>query len=128
MSNVLKTVLLIDDNEATNMLHERIIKKAAVTENVVVKTNGKNGIDYINECLNNGVDLPELILLDINMPVMNGWEFLQEYERVTSSVDDSNRNVVVMLTTSLNPKDMERSKSFRSVSKYLGKPLSLIHI
>tara|TARA_B110000211_G_C14083993_1_gene555854 strand:- start:1735 stop:2145 length:411 start_codon:yes stop_codon:yes gene_type:complete len=118
----MKTILLIDDDEATNVLHKREIEKSEIEAEVTVAINGEEGLKVILDLIKSGEALPSVIFLDINMPRMNGWEFLDEYEKVTKG-NDVNSNVVVMLTTSLNPDDRERASSYKSICKYLTKPL-----
>jgi response regulator RpfG family c-di-GMP phosphodiesterase len=117
----MKTILLIDDDEATNVLHKREIKKSNIDCEIIVAINGEEGLEVIKNILEQGEKLPSVIFLDINMPRMNGWEFLDEYEKITEA--KLNRNVVVMLTTSLNPDDREKAARFKSICKYLIKPL-----
>ena len=123
MARKLNTILLIDDDEATNFMHERIIKKAEVTDNIVVVENGEEAMDYIDKAVKGEVGFPEIIFLDINMPRMNGWEFLEEYEKATIEMG-TRCNVVVMLTTSLNPADREKAEQIGSICQFHTKPLS----
>jgi CheY-like chemotaxis protein len=118
----MKTILLIDDDEATIVLHKREIKKSGIEAEVIVAIDGEEGIQIIENLLSSGKKLPSVIFLDINMPRMNGWEFLDEYEKLTKG-KALNPNIVVMLTTSLNPDDKEKANTFKSVYKFLAKPL-----
>jgi CheY-like chemotaxis protein len=72
--------------------------------------------------MTSGEAFPQIIFLDINMPVMNGWEFLEEYEKLPSTFKES--IFVIMLTTSVNPMDFENAKDFESVHGYRRKPLT----
>jgi len=121
----IKSFLLIDDDEATNFLHKREISKSEIKSEVNVVENGEEGINFIKDLLAKGEPLPTVIFLDINMPRMNGWEFLEEYEKITTGLK-LNANIVVMLTTSLNPDDEKKAKLYTSICKYLTKPLKII--
>jgi len=121
----IKSFLLIDDDEATNFLHKREISKSEIKSEVNVVENGEEGINFIKDLLAKGEPLPTVIFLDINMPRMNGWEFLEEYEKITTGLK-LNANIVVMLTTSLNPDDEKKAKLYTSICKYLTKPLKRI--
>lgn len=127
MREKLNTILLIDDDEATNFIHDMVIKQADVTQNIVAVQSGKEALSFLTQKLDGEYQKPELIFLDINMPGMNGWEFLEEYNKL----DDEQKGgiVTVMLTTSLNPDDEEKAKSINTVKNFLHKPLSteMIH-
>lgn len=114
-------VLLIDDDEPTSFLNEFIIKKLGITERVFSVMNGQKAIEFLTELKSNGDCLPDLIFLDINMPRMNGWEFLTEYEKLGCVNEECS---VVILTTSTNPEDKERAGQIKSVSGFIGKPLT----
>ena len=117
-----KSILLIDDDEATNYLHKFYINEWEITEKIYVAVNGKEAIDFLqtNESFKN--EKPSLILLDINMPVMNGFEFMEAYGELEEELKAS--TVVVMLTTSLHPKDLERADTFSDLKAYINKPLT----
>ncbi len=121
MKSKLDCILLIDDDEATNFLHTLVINEAEVTNTVVAKTSGQAALDYLNSCKENNDKRPQLVFLDINMPAMNGWEFLEHYKKLPKEVQGD--VVVVMLTTSLNPDDLEKASSEREVTSFLNKPL-----
>ncbi len=123
MKNKLKSILLVDDDDATNFLHKMVIKKLDCTEEIVVKNNGEEAITYLRTLKDGKYPQPNLILLDINMPVMNGWEFLQEYKKLDKN--QMAETVVTMLTTSLNPDDKERSFSLNEINDFMSKPLTV---
>ncbi|MCE3258994.1 MAG: response regulator [Bacteroidetes bacterium] len=112
----LKCILLIDDDEDDNFFHHIAIKEANVTEKVVIAESGFKAL----ELLRNNLVSPDLIFLDINMPKMNGWEFLEEYKKLDSSNSTAR---IIMLSTSVNPHDKERSRDFVQVMDFRTKPL-----
>lgn len=116
MTMKLDCILLVDDNADDNFYHERVIRKADCCHRVVSKTTGAEALEFLDAC----TELPDLILLDINMPGMNGWEFLEAYR--TRMTDPSKVVIIVMLTTSINPDDYERSVGL--VSDFRTKPLN----
>lgn len=124
MTNKLKNILLVDDDHATNLINRMVIQKADVTDKVTIKLNGKEAIDYLsdNEQAEN-LAPPDLIFLDINMPVMDGWTFLENYKGLRE--DQKSKIVLVMLTTSLNPDDRSRAESEPIISGFRTKPLSI---
>lgn len=117
-----KSILLIDDDDATNYLHKFYINEWGITEKVYVAVNGKEAIDFLRTNPDFQNEKPSLILLDINMPVMNGFEFLEEYAKLDEGMKAS--TVIVMLTTSLHPKDVQKADSFPDLKAYINKPLT----
>jgi CheY-like chemotaxis protein len=117
MRNI-KHLLLVDDNEVTNYLHTFLFLDMNMAEEVHSVLNGQEAIDYIKTCSKE--DQPDLILLDINMPLMDGFEFLGHFENL-----DANESIVIlMVSTSIIPRDIERSKQFKKISGFVGKPLT----
>lgn len=123
MRKILKRVLLIDDNEADNFIHKIFIQKHGGVEETVAVTSGQKALDYLSSNQTGSYPRPELIFLDINMPRMNGWEFLEEYKKL----DDEQKGgvVVVMLTTSLNPDDKKMADGDGNVTEFMNKPLNI---
>ena len=118
---MLDCILFVDDDVATNYLNKRLVKKLGITDRVVFCKNGKEALDYLNDPAAEGYVRPSLIFLDINMPVMDGFEFLQAYEKL--SADRQASQVVVMLTTSLLDTDQQKAEGF-GVAEYMDKPLT----
>lgn len=120
MTQKLNKILLVDDNEADNYLHKLIISEAEVAESVVDQPDGKTALEYLEK----GADQlpPDLIFLDINMPRMNGWEFLEAYAQLPDELQSA--VVIVMLTTSVFSKDRERAERLPNFSGFLSKPLT----
>lgn len=118
----LNTILLVDDYEADNFIHRLVIERYDCAEQIEVCVDGKQALDFVQARIDAGEALPELIFLDINMPVMNGWEFLSAYESVGAGRDGG--AVVIMLTTSLNPDDKARADEHPNVKGFVDKPLT----
>ena len=112
-------VLLVDDDEITNFVHEALIMDAGAAERVLVAHNGQEAINLLKQQKKG--NYPSLIFMDINMPVMDGFEFLNAYRALD---EDLRRSVtVIMLTSSLNPRDIERTKN-TGIADFLNKPLT----
>ncbi len=123
MKIAIKLILLIDDDAAANFLHRSILSKVCPAATVVTSENGATALEYL-EALKRGEDaLPELILLDINMPVMNGWAFLENYGR--QEVSSSGTELYLMLTTPLTETDQARASSYKVITGFIKKPLSI---
>lgn len=115
--------MLIDDNEADNLFHSRAIKKAGACEHLEIATGGKEALNYLAKCGTDPFPRPDVIFLDINMPGMNGFEFLEEYDKLDPVF--KSKVVVFMLTSSLMPQDSERAMGTGIVSEFLNKPLTI---
>lgn len=123
MRKKLKCILLIDDNEADNFFSEMIIEKANCAERVIAVKSGQLALDHLTSKNRQKHPRPELIFLDINMPAMNGWEFLEEYKELAP--EQQTQVVVVMLTTSLNPDDKKKADGIKDIKQFVNKPLSV---
>ncbi len=121
MNKQLDCILLIDDNDADNFFHERVIKKTGCASKVVTKESGEEALEYLKSMTDGKYPKPDLIFLDINMPRMNGWEFLEEYEKLELSQKAS--IVLIMLSTSLNPDDEKKAKDNPLINDFVNKPL-----
>jgi len=111
-------LMMIDDNEVDQMLYKRIVSRSGLVGELVSFLDAEEALDYLR---NPGTVAPDLILLDINMPGMDGFAFL---DAVTGGFDISFVPVVVMLTTSLDPADAERAQSYEVVRDFQNKPLT----
>ena len=119
---VLKNVMLVDDDYATNYLHQLFLEESKRVENVLVAKSADEAL----EILKNGLathQIPEIIFLDINLPAKNGWEFIDEYSEIVGEASKNSK--VIMLSTSENPRDMEKSKEYKLIKEYRIKPLSV---
>ena len=115
-------VMLLDDDEVNNFICSSIIQKSIPESRVISFLNGKQGLDYLESLLGkNDYNLPDLIFVDINMPVMNGWEFLDRYKKIANRFNK--KIVLMMLTASMSDKDVKKAKTYEIVDDYLTKPL-----
>lgn len=114
----LKKVLLVDDDKVTNMMHGRLIERSGLIAQIDVATDGVAALDY----LRGTEDWPELILLDINMPRMDGFEFLDNYANLIAEGSDG-KPVIIMLSTSVLRADLERAEADPNVHSFASKPM-----
>lgn len=119
MKKKLNCILLVDDNSDDNYFHQIIIKKMDIVNRIDVVENGLEALAYLKR---ENQPPPELIFLDINMPRMNGWEFLEQYKYLDAK--QKARVVIMILTTSANPDDIKRAKEIEEVTGFETKPLT----
>lgn len=116
-----KSVLLVDDDPTINFVHKLFLTEWEVTDQIFTAANGQEALDFLEQSEDFGQQPPSMILLDINMPVMNGFEFLEAYEHLPESKKAS--VIMAMLTTSLHEKDREKASKFIDLNSYMSKPL-----
>lgn len=128
MKHKLNCILVIDDDEATNFFTRIILEEAECAQYIKMAESGKEALAYLlasykTGCNENYYPSPDLILLDINMPAMDGWEFLEEYKKLEKGIQA--KVMTVMLTTSLFPEDRERAESMPEISGFENKPITV---
>lgn len=116
---MINNILLVDDDQVSNFVSEHKISKFDSEINISVTENGQEAKQYL---LDNAESNCQVIFLDINMPVMNGFEFLDWFENEYSN---PNKPKVVLLSSSLTESDVEKSKTYSSVIKYVEKPIDV---
>ena len=115
-------VLLVDDNDTDNFISKRIIEITKFSERVEVKSSGKGALDYLREHENNREQIPSIIFLDINMPIVDGFVFLYEFEKFNEVV--KNKSKVIILSSSDNKRDIDKIVNNNHVIKFITKPLT----
>ena len=117
-------VLLVDDDEINNFISIKLIKKALLNTEIKACLNGKFALDQLSELQKKQPEnLPDYILLDINMPIMNGWEFLDEYKRL--NIDPEGNCKIYIISSSVFSNDINKSKSYPLVKDFISKPLNI---
>jgi len=115
-------VLLVDDNDIDNFINERMITTSGFSKTVIVKNSAQGALDYLKSIEDNPAQLPQAIFLDLNMPVMDGFGFLTEFENFSDEVRRTCK--IIVLSSSISPEDINRASTNPYVQKFLNKPLS----
>ena len=118
--HLIEQVLLIDDDHISNFLTTSILKKIGLAKQISICQDGQEGLDLLQHQASMKQPSPDLILLDINMPNMDGFEFLEAFRELNTC---SEQPVIAILTTSQNYQDMERLQHFPEVEVFMNKPL-----
>lgn len=123
LSQELKKVLVVDDDDDYNFLTEDTFRDTDLDCELVFKLMAQDGLDYLEA---NRDHFPDLILLDINMPIMNGWEFLEAYKERGYHLDYP--AMIVMISSSLYQEDKDKAKTYPKVVEYIEKPVTTENI
>lgn len=116
------TLALIDDDETYQFIAAHAIESLELVETLRIFSNGKEAIDFLQSNLNQPDQVPDIILLDLNMPIMDGWEFLEEYLILQPRIGKKIHLYIV--TSSVDPSDLERAERINAVTDYFVKPLT----
>lgn len=125
-SKEISCILLIDDDKINNILHSRLLKICGIQCPVEIVTSGADALDFLtckgHYANNKNSPQPGIILLDINMPLMNGWEFLDEFKKLDE--EQKSKIFLVMLSSSIDPIDKRRADENKDIKMFLNKPLT----
>ena len=118
------SILLVDDDEINNFISIKLIRKALLNTEIMACLNGRFAIDELEDIMHDDPSkLPDYILLDINMPIMNGWEFLDEYKRL--NIDPAGKSKIFIISSSVFSNDINKARSYPLVKDFVSKPLNV---
>lgn len=115
------SICIVDDDSVYQFTIRKAIEKLKLAKNVIVFSDGEEALDFMLDNLNDQAELPDIILLDINMPIMDGFQFLDEYVKIKPKVGKS--ITIYMVSSSVDPIDIRKAKSYSEVSDYIVKPI-----
>ena len=115
-------VMLVDDNDTDNFISKRIIEITEFSKGVEIKNSGKSALEYLEENKDNMAKLPNIIFLDINMPIVDGFVFLYEFEKFGADLKEKCK--VIILSSSDNKRDIDKIVNNDHVVKFITKPLA----
>jgi len=118
-----KTIWVVDDDTIYQIIVNKIIQKSEMFSAISSFKNGKDAINAVSNSLNNIESFPDIILLDINMPIMDGWEFMEELQVLKPSI---NKQIIVyIVSSSIAVEDKNKAKSYPDILGYLSKPVNI---
>src|SRR6056297_765673 len=117
----INTLCIIDDDNIFTLVAKKIVNLVGFCENTVLLKNGREALDYFNELESKESTFPEVIFLDLNMPLMGGFEFLRELEKLKGSENTK----VFIFTSSIDPDDQQRANEYKVVDQFVEKPLTV---
>ena len=118
-----KSIWVIYDDVIYQIIINKIIQRSEMFSSTSSFKNGKEAIDSLNDSLKNNSDLPDIILLDINMPIMDGWEFMEEMGLIKPKLKKD--IIVYIVSSSIAIEDKNRSKTYANILGYLSKPVTV---
>ena len=123
MVKKLPIIGIIDDDTIYHFILTSIINKYKLAESILSFLDGEKAIQYLTENKMNNEKIPDVLFLDVNMPIMDGWMFIEEYARIKTDI--TKKTLVFMLSSSANPIDIERAEKISEISNYIIKPINL---
>ncbi len=118
----IKNLFLVDDDEIFTFLTKRTIEETNLVDRIKIFSNGQDAIDFLETAAGNQELLPDVILLDINMPILDGWGFLEEFILLKPSI--GKQITIYVVSTSISPYDIDRAKNISDVSDFIIKPIT----
>jgi CheY-like chemotaxis protein len=123
MIRKLPVIGIIDDNKIYQFMLTRIINNNNLAESIIAFSDGEKAIQYLTDNKATNENIPDIIFLDVNMPILDGWQFIEEYASIKNEI--KKKVVIFMLSSSVNPIDIERASRINEISDYIIKPMKL---
>lgn len=119
-------ILCIDDDYISRLIYQRVLKASKHTLNVTIQESGEHALCYLKDKISSSSPLPSLILLDLNMPDMNGWQFLTAFQELTKDIHV--RTTIIIVSSAIDTREIEKSLTTEGVQSYIMKPFTFEHV
>jgi len=126
IKNRVKHACIIDDDSIFVYGMKRIMNEIDFCDEIIVYTNGESALNELGSLVREGKKLPDVILLDLNMPVLDGWEFLDDFVKIPNHNQD--HLSLYILSSSINPSDIEKAKNYSIVNNFISKPVTISNL
>ncbi|HEY9008787.1 response regulator [Ohtaekwangia sp.] len=114
-------VLLVDDDQISNLLNKKTLQRVGMVNEVHTALNGEEAITLLNDYFQGSLPMPDIILLDLNMPIMDGFSFIEAFNKL--QLPDKDKVRIIIVTSSQSPTDIDRAKSL-GIVHFLTKPIT----
>lgn len=119
--NRIKTLAIVDDDRLFVMLTKKVIGQTGLVDNIQVYECGEDVLNYYNSILEPGAEFPEVMFLDLSMPIMDGWQFLERYQKIPTK---RKKTKIFIASSSISPDDISRAKAIDEVTDFIIKPIT----
>lgn len=119
-------IAIVDDDKIFHMMAVRLMQLTNVSDRFLTFINGREAIEYLENNLNHDAQIPDILFLDINMPIVDGWAFLEKYDKIHGRLAKEVK--IYMVSSSIDPRDTDRAKENVHVLDYISKPVSKEHL
>lgn len=118
----IETLYVIDDDDTYQFIIQKVVEETRLVDQIKLFSNGKLALTFLESAISENKILPDVILLDISMPVMDGWEFLENFILLNPKV--GKKITIYLVSSSVNPRDVEKARNITEVTDYVVKPIS----
>ncbi len=117
-----EAISIIDDDKIYRFTTEKYINMLRLADRVLTYSDGEEAMSYLRQNLDTPSEIPDIILLDVNMPIMDGWDFLEEFAELSAKLPK--KVTIYMVSSSIDDRDQQRARQIEQISDYVVKPIT----